>query len=121
MNFGFQGLTIFNVLFSFDGRVVAKLPFVPISWSQGLSRRSCLALTTQIVPLYFFISYVQYLLGRYVIIIGFRYQLLNRVLDITTNIYFPFVLQNIQKVLGFAPSRAANKAPGLLNPAPATK
>ncbi len=25
---------------SFDGRVVAKLPFVPISWFQGLSHRN---------------------------------------------------------------------------------
>ena len=58
---------------------------------------------------------------RYVIITGVRYQLPNRVLDITTNIYFSFLLQNIQQVPGFAPSRAANKAPGFLNPAPATK
>ena len=27
-------------IFSFDGRVVAKLPFVPISWFQGLSHRN---------------------------------------------------------------------------------
>ena len=40
MNFDFQGLTILYVLFSFDGRVVAKLPFVPISWFQGLSHRN---------------------------------------------------------------------------------
>ena len=37
MNFDFSGLTILYVLFSFDGRVVAKLPFVPILWFQGLS------------------------------------------------------------------------------------
>ena len=27
-------------LYSFDGRVVAKLPFVPHSWIQGLSHRN---------------------------------------------------------------------------------
>ena len=27
-------------LYSFDGRVVAKLPFVPHSWLQGLSHRN---------------------------------------------------------------------------------
>lgn len=26
--------------FSFDGRVVAKLPFIPIGWIQGLSHRN---------------------------------------------------------------------------------
>ena len=40
MNIDFQGLTIFYVLLSFDGRDVAKLPFVPISWFQGLSHRN---------------------------------------------------------------------------------
>lgn len=31
-------LSMFNSIF--DGRVVAKLPFVPISWIQGLSHRN---------------------------------------------------------------------------------
>ena len=29
-----------HLLYSFDGRVVAKLPFTPISWFQGLSHRN---------------------------------------------------------------------------------
>lgn len=30
----------FNNNFRFDGRVVAQLPFVPVSWIQGLSHRN---------------------------------------------------------------------------------
>lgn len=30
------------IFFSFDGRVVAKLPFVPLSYIQGLSHRNLL-------------------------------------------------------------------------------
>ncbi len=33
-------LTSDTFCYSFDGRVVAKLPFVPISWLQGISHRN---------------------------------------------------------------------------------
>uniref|UniRef100_A0A2K6BFD9 Calcium load-activated calcium channel n=1 Tax=Macaca nemestrina TaxID=9545 RepID=A0A2K6BFD9_MACNE len=74
----------------FDGRVVAKLPFTPLSYIQGLSHRN--------------------LLG-----------------DDTTDCSFIFlyilctmsIRQNIQKILGLAPSRAATKqAGGFLGPPP---
>uniref|UniRef100_A0A2K6GID9 Calcium load-activated calcium channel n=1 Tax=Propithecus coquereli TaxID=379532 RepID=A0A2K6GID9_PROCO len=77
-------------LFRFDGRVVAKLPFTPLSYIQGLSHRN--------------------LLG-----------------DDTTDCSFIFlyilctmsIRQNIQKILGLAPSRAATKqAGGFLGPPP---
>uniref|UniRef100_A0AAA9TAQ8 Calcium load-activated calcium channel n=4 Tax=Bos TaxID=9903 RepID=A0AAA9TAQ8_BOVIN len=69
---------MFNSIF--DGRVVAKLPFTPLSYIQGLSHRN--------------------LLG-----------------DDTTDCSFIFlyilctmsIRQNIQKILGLAPSRAATK------------
>ncbi|XP_012658057.1 calcium load-activated calcium channel [Otolemur garnettii] len=76
--------------FRFDGRVVAKLPFTPLSYIQGLSHRN--------------------LLG-----------------DDTTDCSFIFlyilctmsIRQNIQKILGLAPSRAATKqAGGFLGPPP---
>ncbi|MFH4979282.1 hypothetical protein AB6A40_005991 [Gnathostoma spinigerum] len=64
----------------FEGRIVAKLPFTPISWIQGLSHR-------------------------------------NLVGDDYTDCSFIFlyilctmtVRQNLQKMLGFAPSRAMNR------------
>ena len=123
MSFDFQGLTIFFVLFSFDGRVVAKLPFVPISWFQGLSHRDLPCSDYTDCSFIFLYILCTMSISRYVIIPGVRYQLLklNSVLDITTNIYFLFLLQNIQKVLCFTPSRAVNKAPGFLIPALATK
>lgn len=31
---------LLNLNFSFDGRVVAQLPFVPVSWIHGLSHRN---------------------------------------------------------------------------------
>ncbi|VDP32028.1 unnamed protein product [Schistosoma margrebowiei] len=76
---------IVNILFAillirFDGRVVAKLPFVPFSWIQGLSHRN--------------------LPGN----------------DFTdASFVFVYILctmsirQNVQKILGFAPSRSFNK------------
>uniref|UniRef100_A0A8C2NFB1 Calcium load-activated calcium channel n=1 Tax=Capra hircus TaxID=9925 RepID=A0A8C2NFB1_CAPHI len=79
-----------SFLFRFDGRVVAKLPFTPLSYIQGLSHRN--------------------LLG-----------------DDTTDCSFIFlyilctmsIRQNIQKILGLAPSRAATKqAGGFLGPPP---
>nr|CAG4646583.1 EOG090X0DWG [Macrothrix elegans] len=79
IGFAFTALLgMFNSIF--DGRVVAKLPFIPISWIQGLSHRN--------LP-------------------GEDYS--------DCSFIFLYILctmsirQNIQKLLGFAPSRAANK------------
>uniref|UniRef100_A0A915BCB3 Calcium load-activated calcium channel n=2 Tax=Ascarididae TaxID=6250 RepID=A0A915BCB3_PARUN len=64
----------------FEGRVVAKLPFTPISWIQGLSHRN---------------------------LIGDDYT--------DCSFIFLYILctmtirQNLQKALGFAPSRAMNR------------
>uniref|UniRef100_H0X5I2 Calcium load-activated calcium channel n=1 Tax=Otolemur garnettii TaxID=30611 RepID=H0X5I2_OTOGA len=83
-------LILVEVHIIFDGRVVAKLPFTPLSYIQGLSHRN--------------------LLG-----------------DDTTDCSFIFlyilctmsIRQNIQKILGLAPSRAATKqAGGFLGPPP---
>ncbi|KAF8782002.1 Calcium load-activated calcium channel like protein [Argiope bruennichi] len=74
-------LSMFNSIF--DGRVVAKLPFIPIGWIQGLSHRN---------------------------LIGDDYS--------DCSFIFLYILctmsirQNIQKLLGFAPSRTANKQSG---------
>ncbi|KAK2156200.1 hypothetical protein LSH36_219g01009 [Paralvinella palmiformis] len=71
-------LGMFNSIF--DGRVVAKLPFVPVSLLQSISHRN---------------------------LIGDDYT--------ESSFIFLYILctmsirQNIQKLLGFAPSRAANK------------
>jgi len=67
----------------FEGRVVAKLPFTPISWIQGLSHRN---------------------------LIGDDYT--------DCSFIFLYILctmtirQNLQKMLGFAPSRAMNRQQG---------
>nr|AIW62606.1 hypothetical protein [Scytodes thoracica] len=72
---------MFNSIF--DGRVVAKLPFIPVSWIQGISHRN---------------------------LAGDDYS--------DCSFIFLYILctmsirQNIQKLLGFAPSRAANKQSG---------
>lgn len=66
--------------FRFDGRVVAKLPFMPISWIQGLSHRNLPG------DDYYECSFI------------FLYILCTM-----------SIRQNIQKLLGFAPSRAASK------------
>nr|CAD7589086.1 unnamed protein product [Timema genevievae] len=74
-------LSMFNSIF--DGRVVARLPFIPISWIQGLSHRN--------LP-------------------GDDYS--------ECSFIFLYILctmairQNIQKMLGFAPSRTASKQSG---------
>ncbi|CAH8646206.1 unnamed protein product [Heterobilharzia americana] len=73
--------SLFNVFSSiFDGRVVAKLPFVPLSWIQGLSHRN--------LPGNDFTD------GSFV----FVYILCTM-----------SIRQNVQKILGFAPSRSFNK------------
>ncbi|XP_053209523.1 calcium load-activated calcium channel-like [Panonychus citri] len=71
-------LSMFNSIF--DGRIVAKLPFVPISLIQGLSHRN--------------ISGNDYTDCSFI----FLYILCTM-----------SIRQNIQKILGFAPSRAASK------------
>ncbi|CAG0888829.1 unnamed protein product [Darwinula stevensoni] len=71
-------LSTFNSIF--EGRVVAKLPFVPISWLQGISHRNLMGQDpTDCSFLFLYILCTM------------------------------FVRQNIQKLLGFAPSRAASK------------
>ncbi|XP_037074086.1 LOW QUALITY PROTEIN: calcium load-activated calcium channel-like [Pollicipes pollicipes] len=78
-------LSMFNSIF--DGRVVARLPFEPISFVRGLSHRN--------------------LVGE-----DFR----------DCSFIFLYILctmsirQNIQKLLGFAPSRAASKQSGFFQP-----
>ncbi|KAH8867770.1 Calcium load-activated calcium channel like, partial [Schistosoma japonicum] len=69
-----------NINREFDGRVVAKLPFVPFSWIQGLSHRN--------LPGSDFTD------GSFV----FVYILCTM-----------SIRQNVQKILGFAPSRSFNK------------
>ncbi|KYQ56337.1 Transmembrane and coiled-coil domains protein 1, partial [Trachymyrmex zeteki] len=74
-------LSMFNNIF--DGRVVARLPFVPISWIQGLSHRN--------------LSGDDYTECSFI----FLYILCTM-----------SIRQNIQKMLGFAPSRTASKQSG---------
>ncbi|KAK4015388.1 calcium load-activated calcium channel [Daphnia magna] len=82
IGFAFTALLgMFNSIF--DGRVVAKLPFTPISWVQGLSHRN--------------LSGEDYTDCSFI----FLYILCTM-----------SIRQNIQKLLGFAPSRAANKQSG---------
>ena len=69
---------MFNTIF--DGRVVAKLPFTPIYWVQGLSHRNLLG--DDMTDCSFIFLYILCTMS---------------------------IRQNIQKALGFAPSRAASK------------
>ncbi|XP_065576865.1 calcium load-activated calcium channel-like [Artemia franciscana] len=71
-------LGVFNSIF--EGKVVAKLPFLPISWIQGLSHRGLPGEN------YYDCSFI------------FLYILCTM-----------SIRQNIQKMLGFTPSRAASK------------
>ncbi|XP_055680603.1 calcium load-activated calcium channel [Lutzomyia longipalpis] len=81
-------LSMFNSIF--DGRVVARLPFVPISWIQGLSHRNLPG--DDYTECSFIFLYILCTMS---------------------------IRQNIQKLLGFAPSRAASKqGGGLFGPAP---
>ncbi|VUZ47974.1 unnamed protein product [Hymenolepis diminuta] len=66
----------------FDGRVVCKLPFVPISWFQGMSHRNLHG--NDYTDCSFIFLYI---------------------------ICTMTIRQNIQKMFGFAPSRAANAYP----------
>jgi len=81
-------LSMFNSIF--DGRVVAKLPFTPIYWIQGLSHRNLLG--EDMTDCSFIFLYILCTMS---------------------------IRQNIQKALGFAPSRAASKQAGSMwNPDP---
>jgi uncharacterized membrane protein (DUF106 family) len=81
-------LSMFNTIF--DGRVVAKLPFTPIYWIQGLSHRNLLG--DDMTDCSFIFLYILCTMS---------------------------IRQNIQKALGFAPSRAASKQAGnMWNPDP---
>ncbi|KAH9592728.1 Calcium load-activated calcium channel [Schistosoma haematobium] len=64
----------------FDGRVVAKLPFVPFSWIQGLSHRNLPG--SDFTDASFVFVYILCTMS---------------------------IRQNVQKILGFAPSRSFNK------------
>ncbi|XP_007893826.1 calcium load-activated calcium channel [Callorhinchus milii] len=79
---------MFNSIF--DGRVVARLPFVPLSYIQGLSHRNLLG--EDYTDCSFIFLYILCTMS---------------------------IRQNIQKLLGLAPSRAATKqAGGFLGPPP---
>ncbi|XP_076053834.1 calcium load-activated calcium channel [Oratosquilla oratoria] len=81
-------LSMFNSIF--EGRVVAKLPFTPLSWIQGLSHRNLLG--EDYTDCSFIFLYILCTMS---------------------------IRQNIQKLLGFAPSRAANKhSTNLFGPQP---
>ncbi|XP_055319363.1 calcium load-activated calcium channel [Sitodiplosis mosellana] len=74
-------LSMFNSIF--DGRIVARLPFLPISWIQGLSHRNLPG--DDYTECSFIFLYILCTMS---------------------------IRQNIQKLLGFAPSRAASKQSG---------
>lgn len=74
-------LSMFNSIF--DGRTVAKLPFIPISLLQNLSHRNLIG--EDYTDCSFIFLYILCTMS---------------------------IRQNIQKMLGFAPSRAANKQGG---------
>jgi len=76
-------LSMFNSIF--DGRIVAKLPFTPISLVQGLSHRNLPG--DDYTECSFIFLYILCTMS---------------------------IRQNIQKLLGFAPSRAASKQGGSL-------
>merc|ERR1712055_811597 len=80
-------LSMFNTIF--DGRVVAKLPFTPIYWVQGLSHRNLLG--DDMTDCSFIFLYILCTMS---------------------------IRQNIQKALGFAPSRAASTTEGRLSHIP---
>uniref|UniRef100_A0A8B9UMK3 Calcium load-activated calcium channel n=1 Tax=Anas zonorhyncha TaxID=75864 RepID=A0A8B9UMK3_9AVES len=91
---GIFTLPIYDLVLSFfsrfDGRVVAKLPFIPLSYIQGLSHRNLLG--EDYTDCSFIFLYILCTMS---------------------------IRQNIQKMLGLAPSRAATKqAGGFLGPPP---
>ncbi|KAM7542636.1 hypothetical protein Aperf_G00000005602 [Anoplocephala perfoliata] len=83
----FATAVIFTSLFSvchsiFDGRVVCKLPFTPISWLHGMSHRNLHG--DDFTDCSFIFLYILCTMS---------------------------IRQNVQKMLGFAPSRSANTYP----------
>ena len=80
-------LSMFNSIF--DGKVVAKLPFTPFSWIQGLSHRNLMG--SDLTDCSFIFLYILCTMS---------------------------IRQNIQKALGFAPSRAASKQTSMWTPDP---
>merc|ERR1712218_125891 len=78
-------LSMFNSIF--DGKVVAKLPFTPTTWLQGLSHRNLLG--DDFTDCSFIFLYILCTMS---------------------------IRQNIQKALGFAPSRAASKQTSMWQP-----
>ncbi len=121
--------------FSFDGRVVAKLPFVPLSYIQGLSHRNLLG--EDYTDCSFIFLYILCTMSiRQVMLILcvngaqsiMQWQFWGKRLGFDTvrfcntcpNLFhWILVFQNIQKMLGLAPSRAATKqAGGFLGPPP---
>ena len=88
MGFVFTSLlSMFNSIF--EGKVVAKLPFVPISLVQGLSHRNLMG--EDLTDCSFIFLYILCTMS---------------------------IRQNIQKALGFAPSRAASKQSNPFGPDP---
>jgi len=84
-------LSIFNSIF--DGRIVAKLPFVPIGFLQGISHRNLPG--TDYSDCSFIFLYILCTMA---------------------------IRQNVQKLLGFAPSRQVAKQSGnLFGPPPASQ
>ena len=91
---------MFNSIF--DGRVVAKLPFTPIYWVQGRIGGTALCQRNR----------------KLIGLLGLSHR--NLLGDDMTDCSFIFlyilctmsIRQNIQKALGFAPSRAASKQAG---------
>uniref|UniRef100_A0A915ET00 Transmembrane and coiled-coil domain-containing protein 1 n=1 Tax=Echinococcus canadensis TaxID=519352 RepID=A0A915ET00_9CEST len=69
-----------NLIPRFDGRVVCKLPFTPISWLYGMSHRNLNG--NDFTDCSFIFLYI---------------------------ICTMSIRQNVQKMLGFSPSRAANQ------------
>ncbi|XP_062515425.1 calcium load-activated calcium channel-like [Corticium candelabrum] len=91
ISFTFMALMgMFNTLF--DGRIVAKLPFEPISLLQGLSHRNLMG--SDYTDCSFIFLYILCTMS---------------------------IRQNVQKAFGNAPSRAASKLAGGLFQPPSTK
>ena len=125
-------LSMFNSIF--DGRVVARLPFVPISWIQGLSHRNLPG--NDYTECSFIFLYILCTMSIRQVSSDFyskdfnfiQKAFLNCCFNESSNYIFLvglilklpiFYFQNIQKMLGFAPSRTASKlSGGIFGPPP---